>query len=117
MGTQFNAPSTTIPRSKDIPSWDAKLNQWIPQRAPFGQSQTITSTGAFGPYAVTFATPYKVAPTIVFTTGLAGGNFTIVNITAVTTTGFTFSVGMFSPGILAVPNLTTFLLNWIAIGT
>lgn len=141
MSNAFNTPNARMARSGDIPVWDAKLNQWVPQSwnkqviyknlprvyingsvlasAPIIQTQssTITSTGVFSTYAITFPFAFTSVPVVTAWSSLSSGsNFTTISLIAVTTSFFQFALQAFNPGQVAVPTGQTVVVSWIAMG-
>ncbi len=83
-----------------------------------GGRTTITSTGSFGPYTVTFPKSFGTAPRIAATPWLSSAsNFVTIALVSVSTTGFTFDMQAFAPGQVVVPNTNTVIIEWMAIGT
>lgn len=113
---QLLAPDFRSAARRDVTVWKsgAKLSNPVVASG----FEFITSTGAFGGYQILFAPAiFANAPRVVTTLGLAGGaSFAVLAITLVSNTGFQFSLGQFSPGIIAIPAATTVLVEWIAVG-
>lgn len=79
----------------------------------------ITSTGAFGGYAITFApVVFAAAPRVVAWCSLdSAGNFVHLTWSAVTATGFTFAMEAFTPAQSAVVASRAVFVEWMAIGS
>lgn len=133
MTSVFNSPTVRSPLSKDVPVWDAKLLQWVPtsQRLIYvdgaltsavpiiaTQTNTVTSTGAVGTYAITFApVVFTIAPRVVAWCGKeSGGNLVLLSLDGVSTTLFQFDMTIPASG-AAVTAGHTVVVEWIAIGS